>query len=100
MICNNCKKSKLISVEGCGGEVVYKCEMCGNRYVKKYDASNFPLEFYKDNYDSPKEWAESTIKAHSFHGEIPKEYLDRLKKCQTWDDVILLEKDVVPYLIR
>ncbi len=102
MICNKCGKSKMVPIggTGTGGEVVYKCESCGNNYAKKYNVSNFSLEFKKDNYDSPEEWAESTIKAHSFHGEIPKEYLDRLKACKTWEDVEILEKEVVSHLMR
>lgn len=58
------------------------------------------IYFLKENYKSPEEWAEDTIRAHSYHGEIPKEYLNRLNKCKTWEDVIKLSKEVVPHLKR
>lgn len=99
MICSFCNKGKLISTRACGGEVVYRCELCNKEIIKKYDP-NSTLDYLKDNYDSPEEWAKDTIEAHSYHGEIPKEDLDRLKACKTWDDVLILEKEVVPHLTR
>ena len=101
MICNECQKGKLRPISGCGGEVVYRCENCNKEYTKKYtNINNSSIEFLKDNYDSPQEWKESTIEAYSFHGEIPKEYLDKLNDCQTWDDVEKIYKEVIPYLKR
>lgn len=58
------------------------------------------IEFLKSNYESPEQWAESTIKAHSHHEPIKEEYLERLKKCKTWDDVLVLLEEVVPFLTR
>lgn len=100
MICNKCNKGKMRPIKAGAGEVEYECELCKNRYIKKYDSSNYSLEIIKDNYESPEKWAEQTIKSYSFHGEIPKEYLERLKSCKTWDDVLILEKEVIPYLLR
>ena len=58
------------------------------------------IKFLKENNQSPKQWAEDTIRAHSYHGDIPKEYLERLKECKTWADVLILLKEVVPFLKR
>ena len=58
------------------------------------------IEFLKANYGSPEQWAESTIKAHSHHEPIKEEYLERLKNCKTWDDVLILLEEVVPFLTR
>ncbi len=58
------------------------------------------IEFLKATYESPEQWAESTIKAHSHHEPIKEEYLERLKKCKTWDDVLVLLEEVVPFLTR
>ena len=100
MVCNNCQRGKYMPIKSCGGEVVYKCNNCDNTFIKKYNISSFSLDFTKDNYDSPQKWAECVIKTYSLHDEIPKEYVDKLKKCNTWEDVIILEKEVVPFLTR
>ena len=51
------------------------------------------IAFLKANYETPKQWAESTIKAHSYHEPIKEEYLERLKNCKTWDDVLILSEE-------
>lgn len=73
------------------------------RLIKKHldKDNNFDkIEFLKANYESPEQWAESTIKAHSHHEPIKEEYLERLKNCKTWDDVLVLSEEVVPFLTR
>lgn len=44
-----------------------------------YEDQFYQIEFLKNNYKNPKNWIEETIRAHSYHGEIPKEYLERIK---------------------
>ena len=58
------------------------------------------IEFLKAHYQSPEQWAESTIKAYSHHEQIKEEYLKKLKNCKTWDDVLILLDEVVPFLTR
>lgn len=58
------------------------------------------ISFLKSNYKSPEQWAESIIEAHSHHEPINEKYLERLKKCKTWDDVLILSEEVVPFLMR
>lgn len=58
------------------------------------------LQFFKDNYESPKQWKEETIKAHSYHEPIKEEFLKQLQECNTWEDVLRLSKEVVPFLKR
>ena len=63
---------------------------------KKFDK----IEFLKSYYESPEQWAESTIRAHSHHGQIDEQSLNRLKNCKTWDDALVLLDEVVPFLMR
>ncbi len=55
------------------------------------------LQFFKENYESPKQWAEETIRAHSYHEPIKEEFLKQLQECNTWEDVLRLSKEVVPF---
>ena len=57
-------------------------------------------EILMKQYETPEKWAEDTIRAHSHHGPISEEDLKRLKSCKTWDDVLILEKEVVSHLLR
>lgn len=41
-----------------------------------------------------------TIIARSFHEEIPKEYLVRIKSCKTWEDIAIVLKKVILFLKR
>lgn len=68
--------------------------------LKKDNNSFDKLEYLKANYESPEQWAKNTIEAHSYHGPIKEEYLERLNNCKTWDDVLILLEEVVPYLLR
>jgi len=54
----------------------------------------------KKYYLTPENWAKSTIEAYSFHGPIKKEYLEKIEKCKTWEDVWKLEQTVIPHLPR
>ena len=73
-----------------------KKNFLNNANTQKFDE----LQFLKENYESPEQWAQETIRAHSFHEPIPEIYLEKLMNCKTWDDVIKLSKEVVPFLKR
>ena len=95
--CKKCENGVMEVYMGSGGKEWLRCNMCGNEEVREAKTG---IDYWKDYYDSPEEWAEEVIRCHSYHEEIPKEYLDRLKACKTWEDVETLSKEVVPYLKR